>query len=73
MNGLLGCGRCVAGGGVRVRRPTASSWRLLKWKVNIERACVGMAPRTEGWGRGASTIAPGRTAVRGGSVSELSL
>ena len=50
MNGLLGCGRCVAGGGVRVRRPTASSCRLLKWKVNIERACVGMAPRTQGGG-----------------------
>jgi len=52
MNGLLGCGRCVAGGGVRVRRPTASSWRLLKWKVNIERACGGMVPgRREGRAR----------------------
>ena len=50
MNGLLGFGRCVAGGGVRVRRPTASSCRLLKWKVNIERSCVGMAPRTQGGG-----------------------
>jgi hypothetical protein len=62
MNGLLGCGRCVAGGGVRVRRPTASSWRLLKWKVNIERPCGGMIPARD---CDARATAPRRAAARG--------